>query len=111
MSNLRARARKLRQEMTPPEWRLWRQVRNRRLLGLKFRRQVPLGRFVVDFLCEQHRLVVELDGDSHAGQQDYDRRRDIYLIAAGYRVLRIANRDVTGNLEDVLALIAEACGK
>ncbi|MEQ8318654.1 MAG: DUF559 domain-containing protein [Rhodospirillales bacterium] len=105
------RARELRTHMTPPEARLWRQLRSRRLFGLKFKRQVPLGPYIADFICEEAGLVVEIDGDTHAVQIAYDRHRDRFMNRAGYRVLRFGNRDVMGNLEGVLYRIAEACGR
>jgi len=67
-----ARARQLRREQTPAEALLWGHLRNRRLKGLKFRRQHPVGRFVADFYCAQHRLIVELDGAVHQRQREYD---------------------------------------
>ena len=111
MKNSIARARRLRRDMTPPERLFWGCVRDRAFHDLKFRRQVPIGCYVADFLCERHNLVVELDGDTHAFQVDYDRRRDMYFANVGYRVLRFTNRDVLQNIEGVLTVIAEACGK
>ncbi|MEX0694196.1 MAG: endonuclease domain-containing protein [Rhodospirillales bacterium] len=104
------RARTLRRNMTSPEAMLWRQLRARRLFDLKFRRQVPIGPYIVDFLCEDRGLVVEVDGDTHASQIAYDRRRDTFLNAAGFYVLRVTNRDVIHNLDGVLIRIADACG-
>src|SRR6266540_279244 len=68
-----------RYRQTTSESRLWTQLRNRKLKGLKFRRQVPVGPFVADFLCVQARLIIELDGDSHDSKKVYDRRRTEYL--------------------------------
>lgn len=99
------RARRLRRSMSTSEHRFWANVRSRQFGNLKFRRQVPIGPFIVDFLCERHHLVVELDGDTHAHQQAYDRFRDEYLNRCGYRVVRFSNRDVRDNLEGVLESI------
>jgi very-short-patch-repair endonuclease len=86
-------ARRLRKDLTATEIILWRDLRGGRLDGLKFRRQVPIARFVVDFLCVEHRLVVELDGPPHESieQKLHDAARDAELRRRGYHVLRIAN--------------------
>lgn len=102
------RARRLRREMSPPERKVWAVLRARGLTGYKFERQVPVGPFIVDFLCPEKRLVIEIDGDSHDTQIDYDKRRDRYLRKAGYRVLRLTNRDVTNDLEASMRLVLEA---
>ncbi|HUU45024.1 MAG TPA: endonuclease domain-containing protein, partial [Acidobacteriota bacterium] len=73
-----------------PERLLWARLRNRRLDGIKFRRQHPIGPFVVDFFCESCRLVVELDGDSHGTQVEEDSRRTLWLQRQGYRVVRFS---------------------
>ncbi len=104
-----ARARQLRREQTPAEALLWEQLRNRRFMGLKFRRQHPVGRFIADFYCAQHRLVVELDGAVHQKQQGYDDLRTEELETDGYRVLRFTNSQVEQDLEWVLEQIAKAC--
>ena len=80
---IRQRAKELRQPLTPPETRLWRILRDRRLGGFKFRRQHPIGRFIVDFYCMQVRLVVELDGPTHEDQVEYDEVRTEWLQAQG----------------------------
>ena len=90
------------------ERRLWKHLRYKRLGGLRFRRQHPIGRFIVDFYCPAHRLVVEVDGDSHAEQVEYDHSRTAWLEAHGYQVLRVANRDVLNNLDSVLNAILQA---
>jgi len=102
------RARKLRREMSPPERKVWAVLRARGLKGWKFRRQVPVGPFIVDFMCKEAGLVLEIDGDSHDTQIAYDKRRDGYLRAAGYRVLRLANEDVMKELEASMRLVLEA---
>jgi very-short-patch-repair endonuclease len=104
------RARELRQEMTPAETRLWAALRDRQLDGLKFRRQHPSGRFVVDFCCPAQRLIGEVDGDVHDRQVDRDAARTEYLAQRGYRVLRFRNEAVMADLDTVLGAIRDACG-
>jgi len=106
-----ARARQLRREQTPAEALLWEHLRNRRLKGLKFRRQHPVGRFVADFYCAQHRLIVELDGAMHQRRREYDDLRTEKLERDGYRVLRFTDSQVERKLEWVLEQIAKACGR
>lgn len=89
--HLKQFSRRLRQNATPPERMLWHLLRNRRLGGYKFRRQQPIGPFIVDFFCEAASLVVELDGRSHDNRREQDRRRDEFLRGQGLRVLRIPN--------------------
>ena len=103
------RAKELRTSMTPAEKRLWAQLRDHRLEGLGFRAQHALGWYIVDFVCPRRKVVVELDGDSHAGQVEYDAARTAWLEAHGYQVKRFANADVNHNLEAVLQAIWEAC--
>jgi very-short-patch-repair endonuclease len=101
-------ARDLRQRETSAEDSLWEMLRDRRLGGLKFRRQHPVGPFVIDFCCPAHRLAIELDGGVHAGQRQEDAEREAVLTAAGYRVLRFPNEAVCDRLSDVLSTIAAA---
>jgi very-short-patch-repair endonuclease len=103
-------ARKLRRNMTEAETILWRSLRGGALDGLKFRRQVPVGRYVADFLCVEHRLIVELDGRPHEDedQQRHDAQRDTWLREHGYRVLRIDNDVVIGGGNIALERIREA---
>ena len=106
-----ARARELRRPLTPQEHKLWQRLRNRQLFGLKFRRQHPLHRFILDFYCAQHKLVIEIDGQGHADpeQQRYDEARTEWLKQNGRQVIRFTNRDVDTNIEGVLQNIAEVC--
>ncbi|APF20209.1 protein of unknown function DUF559 [Caldithrix abyssi DSM 13497] len=100
------RARKLRKEMTPPEKKLWYYLKNKRL-GVKFRRQHPIGPYITDFYCRDCGLVVEVDGKQHytPEAQEYDRYRDEYLTATGLDVLRFNTVDLRTNLKGVLAII------
>jgi very-short-patch-repair endonuclease len=102
------RARGLRLGMTEAEQTLWYRVRNRQLDGCKFRRQHSIDRFVVDFVCAERMLVVELDGGQHLEQQEYDEARTRYLQTKGYRVLRFWNNDVLTNIESVLEAVMGA---
>jgi very-short-patch-repair endonuclease len=95
-------ARRLRHDSTDAERKLWSHVRDRRLDGLKFRRQVPITGYVDDFLCVDARLIVELDGGQHAVQTAADAKRTQVLEAAGYFVLRFWNNDVLENIDGVL---------
>jgi very-short-patch-repair endonuclease len=101
------KARQLRRSATPAERRLWWALRGRRLAGLKFRRQYPVGRYFVDFYCPQHRLAVETDGLTHddARAQTQDTHRDACLRARGIRVLRFQDDEVMSNFEGVLEMI------
>lgn len=101
------RARRMRREMTEPEMRLWLHLRDRRLDGVKFGRQVVIGGYIADFCARSERLVVEIDGHTHA-DASRDQHRDAALAKKGYRVLRFANTDVMENMEGVLLTIGAA---
>lgn len=101
-------AKRLRREQTPAEARLWSRLRNKHLLDLKFRRQVPLGPYIADFVCFKARLIIEADGGQHADQLDHDARRTRYLEAQGFRVLRFWNMDILGDTDAVIEAIAIA---
>ena len=105
----KSRARAMRREPTEAERKLWYALRDRRMQALKFRRQAPIGSYIVDFLCIAHRLVVEADGSQHA-ENKRDAMRDEWLAGQGYKVLRFDNRDILTARESVLATIAGACG-
>ncbi|MES1945022.1 DNA methyltransferase [Salinisphaera sp. PC39] len=101
-------ARRLRREQTDAENRLWCHRRARRLEGYKFRRQHPLGRYIVDFVCLEAELIVELDGGQHAEQtRAYDAARTAALESHGFRVIRFWNDEVLRETEAVLACIRE----
>jgi very-short-patch-repair endonuclease len=101
-------ARSLRRRSTGTEAQLWKLLRDRKLAELKFRRQVPLGPYVVDFLCLRHRLVVEADGPFH--DPDHDRRRDEWLAASGFRVMRFSNGQINSVDHQVQQAIMAAVG-
>ena len=101
-------ARQLRHNSTDCERILWCQLRSRQFFQKKFRRQQPIGPYVVDFYCSHCRLVIELDGGQHADQVDADQRRTEFLIGQGYQVLRFWNNQVLENIEGVLKEIWKA---
>ncbi|MGY3040271.1 very-short-patch-repair endonuclease [Rhodanobacter sp. TND4EL1] len=105
------RARDLRQAMTDAEQKLWYRLRNRQLCGHKFRRQHEIDHYIVDFVCNDAMLIIELDGGQHVEQQEYDERRTRYLEAKGYCVLRFWNNEALMNIESVLEVILEAATK
>ena len=100
-------ARALRKNLTPHERRLWHLLRDRRLGNHKFRRQLPVGCYIVDFACWRARLVVELDGGQHSERAAYDRERTAWLTRHGWRVLRFWNNELE-NMEGVLMVILAA---
>ena len=99
-------ARQLRRDMTDAERRLWQRVRMRQMMGARFRRQHPLGPYIVDFACLAERLVIELDGGQHF-ESLYDRRRDSAIAAMGFRVLRFWNNEVFLDLDAVCDRISD----
>ncbi len=106
-------ARKLRREMTIAESMLWLALRGSRFKGMKFRRQVPVGPYVADFLCVACQLIVELDGRPHEAeaQKAHDKKRDTYLRAQGFTVLRIPNDLVIGGCDLALQKIDTAANR
>jgi very-short-patch-repair endonuclease len=105
----RDRARRLRRDQTEAEARLWEVLRGGRLEDWKWRRQVPVGPFIVDFLCLQAAVAVELDGGVHAERVEYDARRDAYLRRHDLQMLRFGNAEVSTDLESVRWTILSTC--
>ncbi len=101
-------ARALRKNATDAERHLWNELRGRRLVGFKFRRQRPFGPYVCDFICLEASIVIELDGSQHVERSDYDERRDAFIRSYGYRVLRFWNADVVDRTESVMETIFAA---
>ncbi len=108
---LTQRARDLRKNQTIQEKILWRHLRDRRFRGAKFRRQMPIGRFIVDFASVECKLIIELDGSHHAEQKEYDEIRTAFLEAEGYRVIRFWNNQIMQEINGVLQLIEDAMKK
>ena len=103
---MQARARELRRELTPAEQKLWQHIRNGQLNGAQFRKQHAVGTYIVDFFCAKSKLVIEVDGDSHAEQIEYDAERTHWLNEQKhYRVLHFANEEVHRHIEAVLERI------
>ncbi|MEK7563409.1 MAG: endonuclease domain-containing protein [Patescibacteria group bacterium] len=105
-------AKKLRKDQTPGEIKLWKALRSGRFHGLKFRRQVPVGPYIVDFLCPAKKLIIEVDGDSHfePGAKEKDATREEFLRKQRFAVLRILNSEAVCDLEAALAKLAYAVG-
>ena len=99
------RARRLRAAMTDAEQRLWMRLRGEQMKGFRFRRQVPMGPYVLDFACLKARLVIEVDGGQHAGAIEQDKQRTAWLAAQGFRVLRFWNNDVLRETDGVMERI------
>ncbi len=100
----------LRQNMTETEKMLWERLRDRQVIGCKFRRQHCIGNYIVDFYCADKKLMVELDGGQHALQIGFDRQRTQLLESLGYKVIRFWNNDVLTNPEGMLVRIKEHLG-
>jgi very-short-patch-repair endonuclease len=104
---LRERAKSMRSQPTPAEHRLWQILRAKRLAGFKFKRQLPIDGFIVDFACPKRRLIIEADGGQHS-ECAYDEKRDSHLLGQGFRILRFWNNDLFSNEEGVLTSILDA---
>ena len=101
----RQHAKALRKRMTDAERLLWRHLRNRELGGYKFRRQYPLGPYIIDFICLEKNVVIEVDGGQHGENEELDIQRSAYLNKMGYRVFRFWNNEVLQETEAVLNTI------
>lgn len=99
------RARQLRRSQTPHEQELWQELRAKRFSGFKFRRQAPIGRYIVDFVCFAQKVIIELDGSQHQDNEDYDAARDQWLTEQGFSVLRFWNNQWTQQREAVLEVV------
>src|SRR5262249_31043431 len=108
-SRQRNQAKHLRRTMTRAETLLWRYLKAHHVDGLSFRRQSPMGAYIVDFVCHAGRLVIELDGETHEFEERLtrDHARDAWLASRGYAVLRFTNREVLSNLEGVVTVIRD----
>jgi very-short-patch-repair endonuclease len=102
-----SRARTLRTTPTDAEMRLWFRLRRKQLDGFRFRRQQPIGIYIVDFFCPEARLVIEVDGGQHAMDETHDASRTRWLEARGYRVVRFWNNDVLANTDGVIGAIQQ----
>lgn len=102
---LKQYSRDLRNKSTPGEILLWREIKGRKLRGYQFMRQKPIGNYIVDFFCSKLKLVIEIDGDSHIGKEDYDRKRQQELEALGLSFLRFEELEARYNLDRVIQTI------
>jgi very-short-patch-repair endonuclease len=100
-------AKSMRKDMPEPALRLWLELRAARFRGIKFRREKVIDGFIADFAANDPKLVIEIDGDTHAMQEDYDARRTAFLEDQGYRVIRFTNSDVMSNMDGVLHRLGE----
>ncbi len=103
----RSFAKHMRSNLTDAELKLWNELRAHRLMGIKFRRQVPFGNYIVDFACPAHKLIIEIDGSGHGEsvQQSYDTERTSYLESIGWRLIRFWNADVISDVDGVCSHI------
>ena len=101
----RKRAKVMRAEPVQAEKIFWNLARNRQLNGYKFKRQVPVGPYIADFVCLERKLIIELDGPFHARRAGYDAKRDLFLERQGFSVLRISNEELAGDASGVVAMI------
>ncbi len=102
------KARELRKNRTDAEKRLWERLRRSRIDGFRFRQQAPIGKYIVDFVCFEAKLVVELDGGQHVEQATYDAKRTGWLETQGFRILRFWNNEVFENIEGVEEVVQVA---
>ena len=99
------RSRQLRNNATEPEKRLWTALSARKVGGVRFNRQFRVGQFICDFVSRSAKLIVEVDGETHVGQEEYDAARSRYLESRGYRMIRFSNHEVMSNLDGVVRQI------
>ena len=104
-------AREMRRKPTVQEEKLWSHLRAKKLNGLKFRRQFPIGRYIVDFYNHDNRLIIEADGKFHNFTKEYDKKRTAYFLVQGYREIRFSNDAIDNNIESVLKVISENATK
>ena len=98
-------AKALRKSFTDTERLLWRHLRAKHMEGYKFRRQEPIGSYIVDFVCQEKKIVIEVDGGQHSVERERDFERDKWLVGQGYKVLRFWNNEVLTNITGVLEVI------
>jgi very-short-patch-repair endonuclease len=104
---MKQKARELRKNQTDAELAFWKLVRAKRLDGLKFRRQHPIQPYIVDFICPEKELIIELDGGQHAEAIEYDEKRTRFLESKGYTVIRFWNDEVLNNIEGVYEVLTK----
>ena len=105
------RARALRKELTPAEWKLWSVLRSNKLHGVSFRRQHAIGNYIVDFVSIKEKLIIELDGSQYLEQTEYDEERTKYLESQGYQVVRFWNDQIEKEMDGVVCAIEVMLGE
>ena len=97
------RARELRKNSTPQEQKIWNIIKDRKILGLRFVRQYPIGKYIVDFACRKEKIIIEIDGSQHNEDENilYDKERTAFLKSKGYKVIRFWNNDVDNNIDGI----------
>ena len=108
-NNLTSPAKELRKNSTIAENTIWKHLRQKQLEGLKFKRQQPIDNYIVDFVCFERRVIIEVDGGQHSIEVEKDRIRDNYLRMNGFKVLRFWNNEVLENIIGVLEVIRDSC--
>jgi very-short-patch-repair endonuclease len=98
-------SRELRKKSTRAEQYLWRYLKNRQFCNIKFKRQFIIKPYIIDFICLEHRLIIEMDGSQHLDSEEYDKNRTIYLESLGFKVIRFWNHEVLQNTQIVLSVI------
>jgi very-short-patch-repair endonuclease len=109
-TNLLNNAKNLRKGMTDAERYLWYRLRRNNFFGLKFKRQVPMSHYIVDFVCFEKNIIIEIDGGQHSEQEVYDACRTQYLESKGFKVLRFWNNEMLGNVNGVLEVVMRELG-
>jgi len=107
----KGKVRELRKNLTEAERLLWKNIRLRQIAGYKFRRQQPIGEYIVDFLCFEKRLIVEVEGGQHAEEMAYDSKRDEWLSSQGFSILRFWNHQVLKEIEAIKEMIHKSLGE
>ena len=107
--NLTAAAKELRKKSTDAERLLWRHLKAKQFVGLKFRRQEQIGRFIADFVCYEKRLIIEADGGQHAVEKEKDEERTQWLNSQGFTVLRFWNNEILTNIDGVMEVVRMEC--
>ena len=108
MKQLTAYAKQLRNNQTDAEIHLWKRIKSRQLKGYKFRRQHIFSNYIVDFVCIELKLIIEIDGSQHQAQKEYDKIRTQYLNSIGFKVLRFWNNEILEQVESVVEAILQA---
>lgn len=109
-SKFKIYAKNLRTNSTDTERLLWQHLRGHRFYNVKFKRQQPIGEYIVDFICFKEQLIIELDGGQHTEQREYDESRSNWLRSQGFKIIRFWNNEVIENIEGVLMVIAKELG-